>query len=295
MKVCFLSGKGGAGKTSLAASFVHVLREREKEITISVADCDVECPNLHLLLASKLNEGDFESYEVSAGFKAKINPKKCTKCGKCFSVCMFNAVERLEDGSYIINRYCEGCFACSLICPNNAIEKVEEKNGKVFVSNASYFCEHLVWGELFPGQSASGKLVTEVKKKAFEYKADVYVVDASAGIGCPVIASLKGCDLCFIVAEATPSGFSDFLRAVDLSQILNIPAKVIVNKANLSEKIKSKIEKVTKEKRAEVVGSLPFIEETVRCISELRIPSLEIKEYKEIAEKMLNSVKDSLR
>jgi len=290
MKVCFLSGKGGAGKTSLAASFIHVLRE--EGIKVSVADCDVECPNLHLLMGPEKKY--VKSYEVSAGLKAKINKDKCINCGKCMSVCMFNAVEKMDNG-FFVNRYCEGCFACSLVCPNNAIEKVEEKNGKVFITEKARFCDYLVWGSLKPGHSASGKLVVEVKRKAFEYIADVYIVDASAGIGCPVIASMKGCDLCFVVAEATPSGFSDFLKAIDLAHALNIPAKIVVNKADLSEKIKRKIEKVAKEREADVIGFLPFIEETICCISELKIPSLEIKKYREIAEKMLNSVKDNLR
>ncbi len=290
MNICFLSGKGGAGKTTLAASFIHVLQKNGFKTT--VADCDVECPNLHLLMHPKSSE----YFDVFAGFKAKINQEKCKRCGKCLSVCMFNAVD-FDDGRYKVNRYCEGCFACSLVCPNNAIEKEKVKNGRVYISNNCDFCDHLVWGELFPGESASGKLVVEVKKKAFELKdnnSDLVVIDASAGIGCPVIASLKGCDFCFIVAEATPSGFSDFLKALSLTEALNIPSKIVVNKADVSREIKEKITKIVEKRGLDVVGFLPFIYETTKYVSELTIPSTRIKDYENLAEKMLESIKDFL-
>ena len=40
-----LSGKGGTGKTTTAAAFIHFSQTR------AMADCDVDAPNLHLVAA----------------------------------------------------------------------------------------------------------------------------------------------------------------------------------------------------------------------------------------------------
>ena len=44
-QMAIISGKGGTGKTTVAAAFAELA-----ETTI-VADCDVEAPNLHLVIA----------------------------------------------------------------------------------------------------------------------------------------------------------------------------------------------------------------------------------------------------
>ena len=40
-----LSGKGGTGKTTVASALIRLAKAR------AFADCDVDAPNLHLLLA----------------------------------------------------------------------------------------------------------------------------------------------------------------------------------------------------------------------------------------------------
>lgn len=45
----------------------------------------------------------------------------------------------------------------------------------------------------------------------------------SAGIGCPVIASLKGASFVVLVTEPTPSGFSDLKRILEIVNYFKIP------------------------------------------------------------------------
>ena len=72
-QVLFLSGKGGTGKTSLAAAFA-VLAENKV-----LADCDVDAANLHLLLDPQvIAEGDFEGSK-----EAVRDASLCTQCGRC--------------------------------------------------------------------------------------------------------------------------------------------------------------------------------------------------------------------
>jgi len=45
-QITILSGKGGTGKTTITASFAALSKNKV------LADCDVDAPNLHLLLRS---------------------------------------------------------------------------------------------------------------------------------------------------------------------------------------------------------------------------------------------------
>ena len=57
-----ISGKGGTGKTSVAASFA-VLADRPV-----IADCDVDAADLHLVLAPSIRE----RHEFRSGREARI-------------------------------------------------------------------------------------------------------------------------------------------------------------------------------------------------------------------------------
>ena len=45
-------------------------------------------------------------------------------------------------------------------------------------------------------------------------KTDLAIIDGSPGIGCPVIASLRGVDMVLIVTEPSLSGISDMKRII---------------------------------------------------------------------------------
>jgi len=67
-QLLILSGKGGTGKTTVAGAFIKLSGAK------AVADCDVEAPNLHLLM--KCNEPPM--YHAYFGMpKAVIDPEKC--------------------------------------------------------------------------------------------------------------------------------------------------------------------------------------------------------------------------
>lgn len=70
--ITILSGKGGAGKSTLTASLVVMLAERNKIVAV---DCDADAPNLALVLG--LQEKEFKSREsLKTGEKAYISWKK---------------------------------------------------------------------------------------------------------------------------------------------------------------------------------------------------------------------------
>ena len=83
------------------------------------------------------------------------------------------------------------------------------KNAQLGYAKTNYGF-NVVSAQLGIGESGSGKVVTQVRKKAINLadNAEFLLIDSSAGIGCPVIASVTGSDYAIIVTEPTPSGFS---------------------------------------------------------------------------------------
>ena len=49
-QLIILSGKGGTGKTSVAAAFAHLAAEGESQMRAVLADADVDAANLELVL-----------------------------------------------------------------------------------------------------------------------------------------------------------------------------------------------------------------------------------------------------
>jgi len=74
-EILIISGKGGTGKTSLTAALAVLFND------IVVADCDVDAPDLHLLLKPEVKETNV----FMGGHLAVINEKKCVECGICRS------------------------------------------------------------------------------------------------------------------------------------------------------------------------------------------------------------------
>ncbi len=246
-QVLFLSGKGGTGKTSLAAAFA-VLAENKV-----LADCDVDAANLHLLLDPQVvEEGDFEGSK-----EAVRDASLCTQCGRCREVCRFNAVSKnFEIDPYL----CEGCGACVTACPTNAITLEPRISGRWF--NAETKWGPLASAELLPGEETSGKLVMQVKRNmeplAQSSNAEWAIVDGSPGIGCPVIASVSGVNVVILVTEPTLSGMHDLERILGVVNHFRIPSYLVINKADLSTDLTERLKCFASEKALPVLGCIPY-------------------------------------
>ena len=83
-QLLIISGKGGTGKTTVAAAFIRLARAE------AYADCDVDAPNLQLAVAQDTvpNTDEFLGMD-----KAAIDPTACTACGICASACQFHAIK----------------------------------------------------------------------------------------------------------------------------------------------------------------------------------------------------------
>jgi len=252
-KITVISGKGGTGKTTVVANLAYLAQD------LVLADCDVDAPNLHLLLNPEVNNSSiFKSNKL-----AIKDQEKCTDCGVCYDVCRFNAIDPVN---YEIDEYkCEGCGVCVAMCPEDALSLKLLDTGEIYNSTTRF--GPMVHANLKIGSDNSGKLVSEVREKAVEtaeeQDKDLILIDGSPGIGCPVISSITGVDLVLFVTEPSKSGFSDLKRVAQVIQHFNIPALAVINKYDINEKISREIEEYLKEEDIELVGKISYSSDVV--------------------------------
>ncbi|OSS42662.1 MinD superfamily P-loop ATPase containing an inserted ferredoxin domain [Desulfurella amilsii] len=258
-QLAIVSGKGGTGKTTLSASFAYLA-----ENTLMV-DCDVDAPNLHIILKPKI----IRTIEYFGSKKAFIDYDKCVNCGICKSVCRFEAIDFVNN-AYVIRDYaCEGCNACTIACPEGAISLKSVLNGKYFES----ICEtgSMAHALLNPGEETSGGLISEVRKLSLEIayakKLQLIIIDGAPGIGCPATSSIVGAKYVIVVSEPTKSGFHDLERIVKTIKHFKIPHGIVINKFDINQTQTNAIFEYAKGENLEVIGAIPYdktVEEATR-------------------------------
>lgn len=277
MKLVITSGKGGVGK-SMLTSALAMLFTKNKEIV--AVDCDVDAPNLAIWLGG-IRKWD-KTLPVVTSAKPEIDLNKCNSCGLCVKNCKFEAI-KMVNGKPKLNPFlCEGCGACEVICPQKAIKMKPVQNGEIKIKKTKYNFP-LISGQLYPGESGSGKIVTEIKKEAEKFNYSMMLIDSAPGTGCPVIASLQGVNLAILITEPTPSGFTDLKRVLEVVNHFNIPYGVVINKWDIYKSLSNKIERWAGPK---LLGKISFDKKIFKAIANLK-PVLETnlrvkKEIKEI-------------
>ena len=252
-RLLILSGKGGTGKTTVAGAFIFLAQAQ------SYADCDVDAPNLHLLVHPK----DKPNTEPFFGMpKYEIDPEICRGCGRCFSICRFDAIRTKDDRFEIVCERCEGCAACTLVCPEKAIFSSLEPTGELQLHRSPAVFST---ARLRPGSGNSGLMVTRVKERLREAsQSEMEILDGSPGIGCPVIASMSGTDLILAVTEPSLSGLSDLSRILKTAEGFRIPVVVCLNKATVNPGLAPKIDAFCEKIGIPMVGHIPFDPNVVR-------------------------------
>jgi len=120
-RLLILSGKGGTGKTTVSAALARLSEAK------AVADCDVDAPNLHLVMQQNTTP---EIYDFMGGEKAQVNADLCVGCGMCASLCRFDAIH-VWNGAAVVNDFsCEGCGVCVSVCPAGAVALAPDLAGR---------------------------------------------------------------------------------------------------------------------------------------------------------------------
>lgn len=286
--VVVISGKGGAGKTSVSAGLIPFLPNPV------LADADVDASNLPLLLSAE----ETASEELFESVTARILPSRCSACQACVEACRFEAITAPTTCDPLpIPRVdplsCEGCRVCGLACPDGAIAFHRRLSGTWYRSKTPF--GPISHARLSAGGENSGALVAKVRSEAEriagETEAPLILVDGPPGIGCPTISALTGANLAIVVTEPTPSGVSDMKRALELIRHFGMPAAVVLNKVDLSAERAHSLATEAEKLDARIMARLPYSEDVSRAIREGRVISTLSSAWHGLFEKLWTEIR----
>lgn len=247
MKIAVASGKGGAGKTSIAAS---LLLGRPGSLAM---DLDVEEPNLGILLG--FDGGSAHPVLQPAAY---IEPDLCSACGRCAQACEFGAIAWFGSGLPVINEsLCHGCGACPLVCPTGAMKERDREVGEIRSGTASG--APFIEGRLKVGAVSTVYVIEQTmragEKLSVRDSVRDWVMDGPPGVSCPAASVLRAADVAIMVAEPTPFGLSDLASVLEVASDLRKPAAIVVNKAGLGNR---PLDDLCRRFSVEVLERFPF-------------------------------------
>jgi len=249
------SGKGGTGKTTVAASMASVIPQ-----SIYI-DCDVEEPNGHIMLQPK-----FTLEESVNKLLPKIDYEKCDFCGKCIEVCEFNALINLKFEILLFEEMCHSCGACEYFCTKNAITEIPKELGKLrsgITGSGIKFYD----GILNIGEATVVPLIQKVKTKIDREK--INIIDSPPGTSCSMVETVKDTDFCLLVTESTPFGLNDLKLAIDVVKNINVPFGVVINKY---DEAFGELENYLTENQIEVMLRIPLDRKIAEAYSKGILP-----------------------
>ena len=258
MKITVTGGKGGTGKSTVATNLALTLA---KKYHVVLVDADVECPNDHILLSTKL-----ENEEIVKLFKPKFDYSKCTKCGVCIEECAENALLKFKEGyPFLMPTLCSGCRTCQLVCPEEgAILDDYRIVGYTYYTKLSENLE-LVTGKLENGEERSYPTVLAARRRALGIKADIYLFDTMPGTGNHVAAAIEDSKVVIAVTEPTPLGLHDLEMILKLLNKLNLKAWVVVNRSDLSD---ISHDSIVEKYGGEIIAEIPMSDEILKSYVE---------------------------
>ncbi len=282
MVIAVASGKGGTGKTTVAVSLAIAAAEDSSEAPL-LLDCDVEEPNCGLFL-----DIDFTSGRDTGVLVPEVDLDKCTYCGKCSEVCVWNSIAVAGETVLVFRDLCHGCGSCSLVCPVNAIEEITHVTGRI--EGGSNGTIRFARGILNVGQAMP---VPVIKALLDEYLPaagnSTVIIDSSPGTSCPVVESVSRSDYVILVTEPTPFGLHDLKAAVDVVvNQMKLPAGVIINRDGIGD---SAVEEYCTDVNLPVLARIPMDRKIAEILSE-GIPLLSgLPEYLDVFRDILMAVR----
>jgi MinD superfamily P-loop ATPase len=193
---------------------------------VQFLDCDVEEPNAHIFLKPSI-----ETTIPAVIPVPRVDPEKCSACGRCGEVCEFHAMVVVKERVLTFDALCHGCGACSYVCPEGAITEVDREIGRVEIGRADHI--RFLQGILNVGEPMATPVIR--REKRLMIPSPLTILDAPPGTSCPVIETVKRSDLCLLVTEPTPFGLNDLELAVGMVRRLGVPMAVVLNRADMGD------------------------------------------------------------
>ncbi|MGO0122546.1 P-loop NTPase [Desulfothermobacter acidiphilus] len=240
MILAVASGKGGVGKTTVA---VNLALAADEELTLM--DADVEEPNSHLLLKPVIEN------EIPVPLMVPVfHRDRCTGCGRCVEVCAYHALALIEREVLIFDKLCHACGGCVYFCPETALTEGERTIGWLREGHAGQI--RFLQGEIVVGEALAVPVIKALRSRRGK---NLTLIDCPPGTSCPVIQAVRGADYCLVVTEPTPFGYHDLRLLVEMLKVLEVPAGVIINRADLGD---DEVEAYCRQENLPVLLKIPF-------------------------------------
>jgi len=264
--VAVASGKGGTGKTTIAANLAWVVCESGRKV--QYLDCDVEEPNGHIFLRPEITAERRITVEVP-----QVDFQACTVCGKCGDFCRYGAIVCIKEDVLIFEQLCHSCGGCKRICPAGAIKSKPLEIGGIELGRAGGI--DFAGGKLKIGHVRTPALIKEVKKHIS--KNCPAIIDAPPGTSCPVVEAVKGADFVLLVTEPTPFGLNDLKLAVNLVRHMNLTFAVVINRCDIGNE---DVEKYCEAESIDILAKLPDDRRIAEVYSSGKMIVDELPEYR---------------
>jgi len=249
------SGKGGTGKSSVAASLLVTVDG------LLGVDLDVEEPNLALLTGCEPVESSLVTLPVPV-----IDESLCTRCGTCVKECRFAALNMFGDNPPMVNDLCHGCGVCSMVCPVNAITETERPIGEIRKCLGD---RDILEGRLTPGMPNPVPVIEAAMDAALARETNI-VADCPPGTSCPMVAGVHRADAVVLVTEPTPFGIADLELALEVLSNLGKKGMVVINRSDLGG---GDVHSMAKRFGMPVVAELPFSRHVAEAYADGRPPA----------------------
>jgi MinD superfamily P-loop ATPase len=178
---------------------------------------------------------------------------------------------------------CHACGGCRHVCPEEAIDEVPRDVGRLDAGRAGDV--QFVQGTLNVGEAKSPPVIKAAREAAPD--AELVFFDAPPGTSCPVVESIRGCDFVLLVTEPTPFGLNDLKLAVGMVRALNLPAGVVINRADLDRRM---IHRYCREEWLKVLGEIPDDRRIAEAYSNGKLISEALPDYVPLFKEMLEGI-----
>ena len=281
LRIAIASGKGGTGKTTVASNLAFVARESGKQVTL--IDCDVEEPNLHIFMLPRI--GGTHEFALPVPV---VDEEKCTGCGKCDEACQFSAIIVLGEKVVTFHELCHSCGGCTLACPKGALSERPRKTGVIEEGEADGI--RFLQARLNVGEPMATPLIRDLKKRIPQD--GISILDSPPGTACPVIESVKGTDYLLLVTEPTPFGLHDLKLALGMARALSLRTGVVVNRADSGD---DRTRDYCRAEGLDVLLEIPDDRRVAESYSRGELAAQAVEGYRERFEGLLRSVEAKAR
>lgn len=275
MIIAVASGKGGTGKTTIAANLAYSIGD------VQLLDCDVEEPNAHLFLRPEIEKTETVGVPVPA-----VDASRCSGCGRCGEVCAYSAIVVIDKRVAVFPDLCHGCGACAYFCPEKAISEILWEIGVVSSGRAGSIS--FVQGLLNIGRPMAVPVIRKVKERIEPGRA--VILDAPPGASCPVVETVKGADFCVLVTEPTPFGLNDLTIAAEMVRTLGMPFGVVINSSTIGD---DGVSAYCAREGIPVLLSLPWDRRIAEEYSAGRLIVHNLAEYRVLFHELFESIKSN--